>query len=134
LILGVNAMKKGILLFVGALGVVLNVSWVFAQDSQGDSQRGQAIYQQHCLRCHGFNGNGEGPDAPFLIVPPTNFFSEQSRVKADLELLMVIAHGSIFSPMHGWRGQLTDQEMWDVLRYIRQLAPFKAIAKTEIRR
>jgi mono/diheme cytochrome c family protein len=123
-------MKKTIMFLGGSLGVMLNLSMVIAQNPQGDSQRGQAIYQQHCLRCHGMSGNGRGPDAPFLIVPPANFLSDQSRVKADLELLMTIAHGSIFSPMHGWRGQLTDQQMWDVLRYLRQLAPFKVMTRT----
>jgi nitrite reductase/ring-hydroxylating ferredoxin subunit len=28
--------------------------------------------------------------------------------------LMTIEHGVVFSPMHAWRGQLTDGEMQDV--------------------
>ena len=100
----------------------------FAQDRQGDPKSGRTIFQEHCSRCHGTDGGGDGPDAAYLTVPPANLLSDQSRMKSDLELLMTIAHGSIFSPMHGWRGKLSESEMWDVLEYIRFLAPFKAIA------
>ena len=106
-------------------------SLVFAQDRQGDLKSGEAVYQQHCLRCHGPSGSGDGPEAAFLTVPPANLLSEQSRVKSDFELYMVIAHGSIYSPMHGWMGRLTDSEMMNVVAYIRFLAPFKAIALAE---
>lgn len=120
-----------VVLFTVLWGMLSAGPSVMAQDYQeGDPRKGEAIYKQHCLRCHGVNGTGEGPEARFLTVPPANFLSDQSRMKADIELLIVIAHGSIFSPMHGWRGQLSESEMWDVLRYIRILAPYKAIART----
>ncbi len=35
---------------------------------------------------------------------------------------MTIAHGVVYSPMHGKRDILSDQEMWDVLQYIRTFA------------
>lgn len=109
----------------------LTSTWAYAQLGQGDMKRGKAIYQEHCLRCHGMSGSGSGPESAYLTVPPANFLSDQSRLKSDLELLMTIAHGSIFSPMHGWRGRLSESEMWDVLEYIRFLAPFKAIARAQ---
>jgi mono/diheme cytochrome c family protein len=106
-------------------------SSVFAQDRPGDSKRGNGIYQRHCLQCHGIGGGGDGPEAAYLTVPPANLLSNQSRLKSDFELYMVIAHGSIYSPMHGWRDRLQDHEIWDVLEYIRFLAPFKAIAQAQ---
>ena len=33
-----------------------------------------------------------------------------------------IEHGVVFSPMHAWRGQLTDGEMQDDVAYIRWLS------------
>ena len=101
---------------------------VFAQDRPGDPKRGKGIFLEHCSRCHGSSGSGDGPEAAYLTVPPANLLSGQSRLKSDFELYMIIAHGSIYSPMHGWNDQLTENEMWDVLEYIRFLAPFKAIA------
>jgi cytochrome c oxidase cbb3-type subunit 3 len=37
--------------------------------------------------------------------------------------LITIANGALFTPMHGYRGKLTDQQMLDVLSYIRTMAP-----------
>ena len=48
-------------------------------------------------------------------------------MKTDAELMTTIAHGVIFSPMHGWQDRLSHHEMWDVLGYIRFLAAFLAV-------
>ena len=120
--------KKMFLLF---LILFASTTPTFAQDRPGDLKNGEAIYQEHCLRCHGSNGSGDGPEGAYLTVPPANFLSDQSRLKSDLELIMTIAHGSVYSPMHGWRGRLSESAMWDVVAYIRFLTPFKAIARVE---
>ncbi len=124
-------MRKRMFLLLWIVLLGMTGSLVFAQDRQGDLKSGEAIYQQHCLRCHGIGGSGDGPEAAYLTVPPANLLSGQSRLKSDVELYMIIAHGSIYSPMHGWRDRLTESQMWDVLEYIRFLAPFKAIARVQ---
>ena len=43
-------------------------------------------------------------------------------IESDEELLRTIEHGVVFSPMHSWRGQLTDGEMQDVVSYVRLLS------------
>ena len=65
---------------------------------------------------------GMEPDAKALKVAPANFHRFSSFLKSDEELLRTIEHGVVFSPMHAWRGQLTDGEMQDVVAYIRLLA------------
>ena len=95
---------------------------VTAQDFPADVERGKAIYQRHCATCHGPSGWGDGPSAAELKVPPANFQRFRSFMKSDEELLRTIEHGVVFSPMHSWRGQLTDGEMQDVLAYIRLLS------------
>lgn len=126
-----SIMRKRMVLLFWIVLLSMTGSLVFAQDRQGDLKKGKAIYQQHCLRCHGISGSGDGLEAAFLTIPPANLLSDQSRLKSDLELLMIITHGSIYSPMHGWGDRLTEGEMWDVLEYIRFLAPFKAIARVQ---
>ncbi|MFO0775361.1 MAG: cytochrome c [Nitrospiraceae bacterium] len=108
-------------LLLASVGAV--AAQVSAQDSTGNVEKGKAIYQKHCLRCHGPAGDGRGPDANDLIVPPKNFQSPQSRAKSEFELLVILSNGVIFSPMHSWRDKLNQTEMLDVIRYIRTLAP-----------
>lgn len=87
-----------------------------------DVSRGKAVYERHCQTCHGAGGWGDGPSAANLKVAPADFHRFRSFLKSDEELLRTIEHGVVFSPMHAWRGQLTDGEMLDVLAYIRLLS------------
>jgi hypothetical protein len=56
-----------------------------------------------------------------------NFHSLKSRSKTDMELLLAIKQGVLFSPMHGWGDRLSEQEMLDVRRSIHTLASFNPI-------
>jgi mono/diheme cytochrome c family protein len=113
---------KATAILTSLLAVILFSSWVTAQMEMPNVNRGAALYEQHCLQCHGISGDGNGPDSKFLIVPPANFQSTDSRLKPEWEMLSIIEFGIIFSPMHGWGDRLTDEEMLDVLGYIRNLA------------
>ena len=103
--------------------VIAGSSWAAGQGNRGNPRDGQAIYEAQCLRCHGNKLDGNGPEGKYLIVRPADFQSVHSRAKTDWELLITIANGALFSPMHGYRGRLTDQQMLDVLAYIRTMAP-----------
>jgi mono/diheme cytochrome c family protein len=104
--------------FIGLLFVPL----LEAQEYPADITRGKGVYERHCQACHGVGGWGDGPDGQALKVPPANFHRFLSFLKSDEELLRTIEHGVVFSPMHSWRGQLTDGEMQDVVAYIRLLS------------
>ncbi len=110
----------GLWTLLALIGLVL--SPLYAQDYPPDIARGKAVYQRHCQDCHGLTGRGDGPAAASLKVPPADFQRFRSFLKSDEELLRTIEHGVVFSPMHSWRGQLTDGEMQDVVSYIRLLS------------
>ena len=93
-----------------------------AQEYPPDLTRGKAVYERHCQSCHGVAGYGDGPAAESLRVAPANFHRFRSFLRSDEELLRTIEHGVVFSPMHAWRGELTDGEMQDVVAYIRLLS------------
>lgn len=95
---------------------------LYAQDYPPDVARGKAVYERHCQDCHGLTGRGDGPAGASLKVPPADFHRFRSFLKSDEELLRTIEHGVVFSPMHSWRGQLTDGEMQDVVAHIRLLS------------
>jgi mono/diheme cytochrome c family protein len=121
-------MKMHIVRILSLMMVGLFVSVVTAESQQGIPQGGEALYVRHCAGCHGATGDGLGPDIKELIVPPADFRSVKSRTKTDIELYLSIKQGVLFSPMHGWADRLSDQEIWDVLSYIRRLAPFNPIS------
>lgn len=109
------------------LGVVLSAfpetpQRVLVQEYPADVSRGKALYERHCMACHGPRGYGDGPNALLLTIAPTDFHRPGSFLKSDETLLRMIEHGGVFSPMHSWRGRLTDGEMQDVLAYIRVLS------------
>jgi cytochrome c oxidase cbb3-type subunit 3 len=108
--------------------VVLGSSWAAGQTARGNPKEGQSVYEKNCLRCHGDKLDGKGPDSQDLIVRPANLQSIMSRSKTDWELLITISNGVLFSPMHGFRGKLTDQQMLDVLSYIRTMAPLDVVS------
>ena len=109
-----------VIVVAGLMGLALR-SLLYAQEYPADTTRGKDVYQRHCQACHGAGGWGDGPDAKDLKVAPANFHRFMSFLKSDEELLRTIEHGVVFSPMHAWRGQLTDGEMQDVVAYIRLL-------------
>lgn len=112
------------------LAFILVMVWpivAFSQEVPGNPKNGKVLYEQHCANCHGEKGTGDGPDTQFLTVQPANFHSLESRSKTDEELMSIITYGSSFSPMHGWANRLTEEERWDILQYMRLLAPFNPL-------
>jgi cytochrome c oxidase cbb3-type subunit 3 len=49
-------------------------------------------------------------------------------VGTQCELLVTISNGALFTPMHGFRDRLTDQQMLDMLSYIRSMVPFDVVS------
>jgi mono/diheme cytochrome c family protein len=120
---------------LGLLGFILVMTWpvlALSQEVPGNPQNGKILFEKHCVQCHGEKGAGDGPDTKFLTVRPANFHSLESRSKTDWELMTIITFGAAFSPMHGWSDRLTEDERWDVLRYIRLLAPFNPVAQLHV--
>ena len=95
--------------------IVLASSWAAGQTTRGNPKEGQTVYGQYCLRCHGERLDGNGPEAQYLILRPTNFLSQGLLAKADWELLLTISNGILFTPMHRFSGTLTSQQILDVL-------------------
>ena len=115
--------------FVAVVALTLAAtSMAAAQATRGNPKAGEAVYKQHCLRCHGERLDGDGPEARDLIIRPANLQSSRSRTKTDWELLVALSNGVLFSPMHSYRGKLSDEQMLDVLSYIRSVAPFDAVS------
>lgn len=83
---------------------------------------GKEIYIQHCVRCHGENGDGRGEKAAELAVAPADFTDAQKMSRAtDGELYFEITAGH--SPMPSFQSKLTGEQRWQAVDYIRTFAP-----------
>jgi mono/diheme cytochrome c family protein len=101
---------------LGLCGVLLvGASITFA----ADTAKGKAIYETKCVMCHGTEGKGDGPAGAMMNPKPSNFTSPESKKKPDADLLKTIESGRAGTPMPAWKGQLSPEQMQDVLAYVR---------------
>ena len=78
--------------------------------------RGWDVYEINCLRCHGVQGFGDGPDAAALKVRPA-MLRRAAHHYSDGALAFMIRKGR--DPMPAWEGKLSEEQIWDVINYIR---------------
>ena len=87
--------------------------------------RGRTVYQQYCLACHGLNGDGNGPAIAGLRIRPPSFRNPRHFLAPGMDgaHFWVVQHGDGQTDgMPAWQGSLTDQQMWDAVNYIKQIA------------
>jgi mono/diheme cytochrome c family protein len=105
----------------GVTGTVQDVEERSPQKLAGDPAKGKAVYEKHCLSCHGQEGRGNGPMGS-LLIPPATDYTESTKGKSDAELLHTIKEGRPGTAMRSFKGWLSKQEMRDVLAYVRVLS------------
>jgi cytochrome c553 len=81
--------------------------------------RGELVYTDACLSCHGAGLRGDGPDAAGLQPPPADFSAPHTYVHSDENLVYWVKNGKQGTAMPGFDNDLTDQEIRDVLAYIK---------------
>jgi len=75
-----------------------------------------------CATCHGEKGDGRGPLAGEFSPPPRNFKCAQTVDGIpDGQLFWIIRNGSPGTSMPA-HPQMSDEEVWRMVRYLRQLA------------
>ena len=93
-----------------------------AHSTEGQAAKGRPLYERYCLSCHGPEGRGDGPLGLHLNPPAANFHTPESRNKSDEVLLKAIREGHSETAMASWKDELLDEELQDVLAYIRKLS------------
>lgn len=85
---------------------------------------GKALYQRNCRFCHGDDAKGNGKMAPKDTHPSNLTDATWDRGSTDGEIFAVLRDGAgpAFS-MKGYKGRMTDTEMWNVVNYLRSLGP-----------
>lgn len=81
---------------------------------------GKQIYQQNCVSCHGDTGRGDGPAARALPGLPADFTQQHFSMHTDAEVFGWIKGGKPGTAMPGFGDALDDEQVWQVITYIRQ--------------
>ena len=81
---------------------------------------GAQVYHNNCESCHGAQGHGDGPAGVALEPPPKNL-AELGKPAADDYLFWRISTGRPGTAMPPWKGTLSDEQIWQVIAYIRTL-------------
>jgi mono/diheme cytochrome c family protein len=98
------------------------------RDDSARVERGLSVFREECARCHGQEGGGDGPQAPFLYPKPRNFAKGSFRIGSnggnfptDSDLLRVIRKGMPGSAMPPFP-HLTDADSEAVVAAVKHLA------------
>jgi mono/diheme cytochrome c family protein len=83
---------------------------------------GRQDFSHYCFACHGLDGQNTGvPFADAMSPPVPSLGSKEVQSYTDGQLYWIIKNGLWPSGMPASRGILTDEEMWSVVTYIRNL-------------
>lgn len=92
---------------------------------------GKAIYMQRCFWCHAELGDGQGLSAERMTPRPRDFTQAQFKIRStahsqlptDKDLIRTISEGIPNTPMPGWKGILSEQEIKELLVYLKTFSP-----------
>ena len=116
-------------ILIAALATLLAPANALASDAEA----GKTAYTTNCVSCHGETGKGDGPVGQVLQPPPRDFSAGDFQLDgdgdgtpgSDADLKAVVAKGAgAFGGnqmMAAWGGILSDQDIDNVVAYIRTL-------------
>jgi cytochrome c oxidase cbb3-type subunit 2 len=93
--------------------------------------RGKAVYDAHCVECHGNGGKGDGPSAAYLVPRPRDFTTAKYKIRStesgtmpsDDDLIGSVRRGLYGTAMPGWDRILSDADINDVVQFVKSLSP-----------
>lgn len=94
----------------------------------GDAQmamRGAASFHDKCVQCHGAPGVAQA-DIGLSMQPLPGPLVDAKQHWRPRELYWVVRHGIKMTGMPAWQYRLTDDEIWDVVAFLRVLPALSA--------
>lgn len=84
--------------------------------------RGAEIYKINCLACHGETAAGDGVAGAALNPLPSPIGHTSQMLSDELVFYRISEGGVEFqTAMPAWKDVLTDEQIWDVIAYVREL-------------
>src|SRR6202163_1449551 len=124
-------------MFLAATALLALPSLATAQEGEshvakltGHMESGRKLYYRFCWGCHGFRGDGNGENAPYLNILPRNFVAATFKCRStptgtlpiDEDLYNSLNRGLNNSNMPSWF-PLTDQQRADMVAFIKTFSP-----------
>ena len=93
-----------------------------------DPDQGAHWFSFYCVHCHGWTGKGDGPTAAKLDPRPRNLTNgKYADHISNISLFGTIKGGGEFSNLSScmppWGNVLQDQDIWNVVAFVRSLSP-----------
>jgi len=96
----------------------------------GHAEAGKPLYYRFCWGCHGFRGDGNGENGPYLNILPRNFVAATFKCRStptgtlptDEDLYDSVGRGFTNSNMPAWIS-LTSQQRADMVAFIKSFSP-----------
>ena len=92
----------------------------FGADSATAASAGAELFKANCELCHGAEGHGDGIAGQSLEPRPKNLANLQAIVGDDF-LFWRVHEGKAGTAMVAWKGILTDEQIWQLVSFIRTL-------------
>jgi mono/diheme cytochrome c family protein len=86
-------------------------------------RRGVGLYREHCAQCHGAPGVAPEPFALGMLPVPENL-ALISHQRSAAELFWTVRNGLKMTGMPAWQYRLTEDEMWDVVAFVKRMPQF----------
>jgi mono/diheme cytochrome c family protein len=98
-----------------------------SRDSAAKLQRGRMLFDRNCAACHGWTGQGTGPEAFAQIPAPADleWLAHAPRSRAEPYMYWTVAEGgrAFESEMPAFKDRLGRKDMWSVIAYVRAGLP-----------
>jgi mono/diheme cytochrome c family protein len=99
----------------------------------GDAALGATLYDRFCLACHGADGKGAGPAAPWLWPRPRDLTRGEFKWRSTAsgqpptaeDVVTTITHGVPGTSMHGFGAALDGPAVFALVARVRAFAPDK---------
>lgn len=87
--------------------------------SEENQVAGAGVYKEHCVECHGLPGSQRTAAAKGMFPDPPQFFEHRATgVDPVGQNYWVVANGIRLTGMPGYKGTLTDQQIWQVSQFL----------------
>ena len=102
--------------------------------AQQENEPGREVYDRWCASCHGYEGQGDGYAATYMLPRPRDFTQALYQIRTtgsgqlptDDDIMRVINEGMPGTTMPGWEAELSTEERLALVDYLKSFSRFFA--------